>query len=207
MEVVQMSGDGGSDSALTSSDGRIILRPWSRGDALFLAESNADPAIRRYNGAHDRLGRPAEPPSVPEAERTIDEFVQNWRAFETSGVPAGVAFAVTEGRSGALVGCCGVDHWTGEDVAQFGYWIAPGARGHGYATRAVGVLSRWLFELGAARIALTIVAGNEGSIAVARRAGFVYEGTMRSHSVWQGQRCDVMMFGALATEWQPPAGI
>jgi RimJ/RimL family protein N-acetyltransferase len=36
---------------------------------------------------------------------------------------------------------------------------------------------------------------------VARRAGFVYEGTMRSHGVWQGQRCDVMWFAALPLEW------
>jgi hypothetical protein len=50
-------------------------------------------------------------------------------------------------------------------------------------------------------IFLTIVAGNEDSVAVARRAGFVYEGTMRAHGVWQGQRCDVMLFAALALEW------
>jgi RimJ/RimL family protein N-acetyltransferase len=58
-----------------------------------------------------------------------------------------------------------------------------------------------LFELGAARAFLTIVAGNEASAAVARRAGFVYEGTMRSHGVWHGRRCDVMWFAALPLEW------
>jgi RimJ/RimL family protein N-acetyltransferase len=36
---------------------------------------------------------------------------------------------------------------------------------------------------------------------VARRAGFVYEGTMRGHGVWQGERCDVMWFAALPLEW------
>jgi RimJ/RimL family protein N-acetyltransferase len=99
------------------------------------------------------------------------------------------------------VGCCGVDDWTKEDVAQFGYWIAPNARGRGYATRATILLTRWLFDLGAARVFLTIVAGNEDSVAVARRAGFAYEGTMRAHGVWQGQRCDVMLFAALPHEW------
>ena len=63
------------------------------------------------------------------------------------------------------------------------------------------LLTRWLFELGAARVFLTIVAENEESVAVARRAGFVYEGTMRSHGVWQGRRCDVMWFAALPLEW------
>jgi Acetyltransferase (GNAT) domain len=79
-------------------------------------------------------------------------------------------------RSGELAGCCGVDDWSKADVAQVGYWIATNARGRGYATRAAVLLTRWLFELGAARVFLTIVAGNEGSIAVARRAGFVFEG-------------------------------
>ncbi len=86
-------------------------------------------------------------------------------------------------------------------MAQFGYWIAADARGRGYATRAVILLTRWLFELGAARVFVTIVAGNEGSVAVARRAGFVHEGTMRAQSAWQGERCDVMWFAALPLEW------
>ena len=86
-------------------------------------------------------------------------------------------------------------------MAQFGYWIADGARGRGYATRAVILMTRWLFDLGAARAFLTIVADNEGSVAVARRAGFVHEGTMRAHSVWQGERHDVLLYAALPLEW------
>ena len=185
---------------VTLSDGLVTLRPWSRDDARFMAEAHADPAIRRYNGSHDRLGHPTPPLSTTDAEAVIDEFVSNWRAFAATGTPA-VAFAIQDTRSGELVGACGVDDWTAEDVAQFGYWIAPNARGRGYATRAVILLTRWLFDMGAARVFLTIVAGNEGSVAVARRAGFVYEGTMRAHSVWQGERYDVMWFAALPLEW------
>lgn len=196
-----MSELGGNGPIVTLSDGRVTLRPWSRDDARFMAEASADPAIRRYNGAHDRQGHPAPPLSNLQAEAAIERFVLGWRAFAATGAPGGVAFAITDARSGELVGCCGVDDWTEEDVAQFGYWIAADARGRGYATRAVILLTRWLFELGAARVFLTIVAGNEGSVAVARRAGFVYEGTMRAHSVWQGERCDVMWFAALPLEW------
>ena len=184
------------------SDGVVTLRPWSRDDAGFMAEANADPAIRRYNGVLDRLGHPAAPLSITGAEAVIDEFALAWRAFETTGTPSGgVAFAITDAESGELVGCCGVDDWSKADVAQFGYWLAAGARGRGYATRAAILMTRWLFELGAARAFVTIVAGNEASVAVARRAGFVYEGTMRSHGVWQGERCDVMWFAALPHEW------
>jgi RimJ/RimL family protein N-acetyltransferase len=164
-----------------------------------MAEAFADPAIRRYNGAHDRLGRPAPTLSIEDAEAIIDEFASSWRAFGAAEPPSGVAFAITDAASGGLVGCCGVDDWSKGDVAQFGYWIGPSARGRGYATRAVVLLTPWLFELGAARVFLTVEADNEASAAVARRAGFVHEGTMRAHSVWQGERIGVMWFAALRT--------
>jgi RimJ/RimL family protein N-acetyltransferase len=166
-----------------------------------MAQASADSAIRRCNGVHDRDGRPAPPISVLQAEAAIDQFAGSWREFAKTGTPSGVAFVITDAESGASVGCCGVDDWTEEDVAQFGYWVAADARGRGYATRAAILMTRWLFELGAARAFVTIVAGNDGSVAVARRAGFVYEGTMRAHSIWQGERHDVMWFAALPLEW------
>lgn len=186
---------------MTLSDGIVTLRPWTSDDAAFFADASADPAIRRYNGVLDRLGWPAPPPSIRDAEAVLQEFALNAQTFASTGNPSGVAFAVTDAGSGEVVGCCGVDDWSHHDVTQFGYWIAPDARGRGYATRAAVLLTRWLFGLGAARVTLKIVAGNEASVAVARRAGFQYEGTMRSHGVWQGQRCDVMLFAALPHEW------
>lgn len=191
----------GNDPSVTLSDGTVTLRPWSRGDAPFMAEASADPAVRRYNGVHDRQGRPAPPLSIQDAEVAIDRFVHSWGGYRTTRTPSGVAFAISDARSGELVGCCGVDDWSEEDVAQLGYWLAAGARGRGYATRAVVLLTRWLLGLGAARVFLTIVTGNEESVAVARRAGFGYEGTMRAHTVWEGERCDVMWFAALPLKW------
>ena len=196
-----MSETGADDPVVTLSDDIVILRPWSRDDAWFIAGASADPAIQRYSVPHDRRGDPTPPLSITTAEATIDEFAANWRAFAATGTPSGVAFAITDARSGEVAGMCGVDDWSNEDVAQIGYWLAANARGRGYATRAVILLTRWLFALGAARVFLTIVAGNEASVAVARRAGFVYEGTMRSHGVWQDERCDVMWFAALPLEW------
>ena len=196
-----MTEDDGGRPAVTLSDDRVTLRPWAAADARFLSEASADPAIRRYNGGHDRHGHPSAPPSPAEAETIIEEFERHRRAFAATGRPSGVGFAITDTVTGAVVGCCGVDDWNDEDVAQIGYWIAPEARGHGYATCAAVLLTRWLFDLGAARVFLTVVAGNEGSVAVARRSGFSYEGTMRSHSVWRDRRYDVMWFAALPAEW------
>ncbi|HUF31991.1 MAG TPA: GNAT family protein [Acidimicrobiales bacterium] len=192
--------------AVTLSDGTVALRPWSPEDAWFMAEANADPAVQRYNGTLDRFGYPAAPMSTNDAEAVIAEFTLSWQVFATQEMPgAGVAFAIVDATSGDLLGCCGLDDWSKTDVVQFGYWIGPRARGRGYATRAATLLTRWLFDLGAARVVLKIVDGNDASAAVARRAGFVYEGTMRSQGVWQGQRCDVMFFAALPLEWTPSA--
>jgi RimJ/RimL family protein N-acetyltransferase len=186
---------------VTLSDDAITLRPWSNNDAAFMADAFADPAIRRYNGVLDRQGHPAPPLSITEAEAVIDDFSLQWQAFAATKIASGVAFVIVDATSGDLVGCCGVDDWSKADVAQIGYWIAASARGRGYATRAVILLTHWLFDLGAARVFLTIVAENEASIAVARRAGFTYEGTMRAHSAWQGRRCDVVWFAALPLDW------
>lgn len=196
-----MSEVGPDGLTVNLSDGQVTLRLWSIDDAPFLAAAMTDPAIRRYNGAHDRFGRPAAPPSIAEAEARIAEFVLGSRAFAKTGDASGVVFAITDASSGALLGCSGVDLWNDEDVVQFGYWLAAGARGHGYATCAVVLLTQWLFANGAARAYMTVVAGNESSTAVARRAGFTYEGTMRGHSVWQGERQDVQWFAALPHEW------
>ena len=62
-------------------------------------------------------------------------------------------------------------------------------------------MTQWLFDLGAARALLTIQSTNTASAAVARRAGFVHEGTLRRHGVWQGQRQDVDVYAALPGEW------
>jgi RimJ/RimL family protein N-acetyltransferase len=185
------------------SDDVVTLRPWSTDDAGFIADASADPAIQRYSVPHDRHGHPTPPLSIGDAETAIDGFAADWRTFVTTGRPSGVTFAITDAASGEVAGMCGVDQWSTEDVAQVGYWLAPSARGRGHATRALILMTRWLFELGAARVFLTIEEGNTASVEVAHRAGFVHEGTMREQGVWRDERRDVMWFAALPREWTP----
>lgn len=178
---------------VTLSDDAVVLRPWTPADAGFLHTASLDPAIQRYNGP--------VPDSVEDAALVIERIEGCWRAFQTKGDPAGVAFAIVDAESGEAVGMCGVDDWSDTDVAQFGYWLAADARGRGLATHAVTLMTSWLFELGAARVFLTIQSENAASAAVARRAGFTYEGTLRSYGVWRGQRKDVEVFAVLPHEW------
>jgi RimJ/RimL family protein N-acetyltransferase len=189
---------GGDPSPVTLTDDVVVLRPWTRSEASFIVEASRDPAIARYNGP--------PPDSLADAFAVIESFDRNWNAFAVSGNPTGVAFAIVDAASGELVGMCGVDDWSSTDVAQFGYWVAAGARGQGFATRAVRLMTGWLFKLGAARVFVTIVSENAASVAVARRAGFTYEGTLRAYGVWQDQRQDVDVFAVLPHEWSAGSG-
>jgi RimJ/RimL family protein N-acetyltransferase len=158
-----------------------------------MAEASRDPAIERYNGP--------PPDSLADAISVSERIERVWRSFQVQGDPAGAAFAIVDATSGEPVGMCGIDSWSSTDVVQFGYWLAAGARGRGLATRAVTLMTGLLFEIGAARVFLSIQSENAASAAVARRAGFTYEGTLRAHGVWQGQRQDVDVFAALPDEW------
>lgn len=180
-------------SPVTLSDDVVVLRPWGSADGSFLAEASRDPAIERFNG-------PA-PASRADAIAVIERIEQCWARFDAKGELTGAAFAIVDAASGEPVGMCGVDHWSSTDVAQFGYWLAAGSRGRGLATRAVTLMTGWLLELGAARVFLTIESENLASAAVARRAGFTFEGTLRALGVWQGQRKDIDMFAVLPDEW------
>ena len=64
---------------------------------------------------------------------------------------------------------------------ELGYVIAPEARGQGVATEALRRLTDWAFaELDVLRAELLISVDNEASKVVAKRSGYVYEGTLRS---------------------------
>ena len=184
---------GGDPALVTLSDDVVVLRPWIRSEASFIAEASRDPAIERYNGPPPR--------SLADAVAVIEGFARNWHTFAVSGNPTGVAFAIVDAASGEPVGMCGIDDWSNTDVAQFGYWLAAGARGRGFATRAVTLMTGWSFKLGAARVFLTIESENAASAAVARRAGFTYEGTLRAYGVWQNRRQDVDVFAVLPHDW------
>lgn len=178
---------------VTLSDDVVVLRPWIPADASFMTTASRDPAIQRYNGP--------PPESLADATSVIRGMEQSWRSFAAHGDPTGVAFAIVDAASAEPVGMCGLDDWSRTDVAQFGYWLAADARGRGLATRAVTLMTSWLIELGAARVFLTIQSENAPSAAVARRAGFTYEGTLRADGVWQGRRQGVDVFAVRPDDW------
>ena len=68
-------------------------------------------------------------------------------------------------------------------------------------TRAVRLLSRWVFDnLPIERIQITVHPDNEASRAVAERAGYVFEGILRSYIEIKGRPRDAAMYSLLRTD-------
>jgi len=84
------------------------------------------------------------------------------------------------------------------DIGEIAYVIAPAARGRGIAPAAVRLLSEWaLPTLRLARLQLSIAPGNAASVRVAEKAGYRYEGLLRSLKVIRGHRVDSLLYSRL----------
>ena len=99
---------------------------------------------------------------------------------------------------GEFVGSAGLHLTPGALGPGVGYWIAPWARGHGYAAEAAHALAEWGLALGAPRVHLLADVGNAASQAAAARAGFTREGVLRSCLDYRdGSRGDAVVFSRL----------
>jgi RimJ/RimL family protein N-acetyltransferase len=166
------------------TDGIVALRSWERADAPAIVECiDGDAEIAAW------LDRVPQPYSLTDAEGYIA-----WAGEEK--------FAVTEAESGRVVGSIGLRWDEADGVAEVGYWIRADARGNGYMTRAVRLISRHAFESGAARVFLRADPQNVGSCRVAEKAGYTREGVMRA-AHWNarlGRRQDWAMYSLLPGE-------
>ncbi|MFN2595413.1 MAG: GNAT family N-acetyltransferase [Actinomycetota bacterium] len=169
------------------TDGVVELRQWTTDDASFLLEACRDADIRRF-----WLRQPVE--TLDDATGMIDTFAASWAGYRTFGTMKKLAFAIADVVSGAPLGLCGVDEWSDDDAVQIGYFLASAQRRSGYTTRAVRLLTKWLFDLGATKVFATTDALNVASIAVLRRAGFAYEKTLREFGTHDGEQYDLAFY-------------
>lgn len=85
-------------------------------------------------------------------------------------------------ENGKFIGGSGL-HFRGLQIPAFeiGYWIRSGYEGKGYVIEAVNAITRIGFEVGQAnRIFIRCDIHNHRSQSVARRAGYLFEGTFRN---------------------------
>ncbi len=125
-----------------------------------------DPLVQRYSGylLPDRQA----------ALLAVQAFASAWAEG------TGAAWAIDE-PGGTLVGSLRFGLADAElGLGTVGYWLTPQARGRGVASAALVTGSGAVFtRLGWHRIELRHAVENERSCAVARRAGYRPEGTLR----------------------------
>jgi len=167
--------------------GGLELRPWDLGDADVLLAAGRDPAIRQWNLLVVE--------SPEDARNRIERMHGRWQA-ERSAI-----WAIARPGGGEAVGLIG---WNDVDLkggsAEIVYWILPAARGGGVVVEAVKRVSRWaLEELGLHRLRLCHSVANPASCRVAVKAGYSFEGTMRSALLhadgWHDQHLHALVQG------------
>lgn len=87
-------------------------------------------------------------------------------------------------------------------TAELSYFLRASARGRGLATRAALLATDWGFrERGLGRVFLRVDPENTGSVALAERAGFTFEGVERASAVYpDGRRFDSRVYSLLPAE-------
>ncbi|MCC2616503.1 GNAT family N-acetyltransferase [Aestuariibacter halophilus] len=145
---------------------RLILRPFTEDDAPALHEVNRLPEVMRF---------------IAPVEQSVDDTL----AYLKQGPLADYAkygygrHALIDKASGTLIGFCGLKYLPDLDDVDIGYRMLPEYWGQGLATEASEVLMDYARNtLGLTRVIALALPDNHGSIAVMKKLGLVYEGTV-----------------------------
>jgi RimJ/RimL family protein N-acetyltransferase len=173
---------------------RVRLRPYRPGDgaAVWAAIEESREHLRPW------MPWVGEHISPDDSEAFVRRMHGQWILREDMGM------GIWHRTEGTYLGSTGV-HPQDRDVPSFevGYWIRASQQGRGYAAEATRLMCRFAFEtLGAVRLLLRCDTRNVRSASVARRVGFVEEGTVRSDSRDPlGGLRDTLMFSLLREEY------
>ncbi|KOG57120.1 acetyltransferase [Streptomyces griseoflavus] len=183
---------------VTLTTERLILRPFESADAPAVYAACQDPDIPRWT-----LSMPS-PFEMAQAHDYVRTSQEGWRT------DTHCRFAVTAKADGALVGAVSLFRLAldaPERQAEISYWTAKEQRGQGRTTEAVREVARWAFTgLGIERLEWIAEAGNAGSRAVALKAGFVMEGTLRAKIALRGVRRDAWVGSLLPGDLELASG-
>lgn len=92
---------------------------------------------------------------------------------------------------------------TDSHFGEIGYWLGKEFSGKGIVTKSVKVMSNFGFNtLKLHKIVLRIIDGNEKSVAVAKRAGYHYEGRQIKQRLLHGNYYDYLVYYHLRENWQ-----
>jgi RimJ/RimL family protein N-acetyltransferase len=171
------------------SDGDIRLRLRADADVPAIVAACQDPEIPRWTRVAEEYD-----------EQTAHRFAAEADREQREGV--GLHLLVVDAEADTLLASVGIVEidWD-ESRCELGYWAVAEHRGRGVVPRAVRLLSRWIFEsLPIERIGIAAEPGNAASRRVAEKAGFSFEGVLRSWFVNKGRRRDAAMYSLIRGE-------
>ena len=165
------------------------IRRWELSDARDLATALSNKKIQ--DNLRDGL-------PYPYTEQDGKEFISAMLAANENDT---FAFAITV--NGKVIGSIGAFRQTNihNKTAELGYYIAEEYWGKGIMTEAVKQLCDYVFShTDIIRIYAEPFAYNIGSCRVLEKAGFQYEGTLRSNALKNGNVLDMKMYSKLKTD-------
>jgi RimJ/RimL family protein N-acetyltransferase len=112
-------------------------------------------------------------------ERALREFMELLPGLAATGLQ--IPGLIEDESTGEILGGASLHHWDPfRRRIEVGYWLFPGARGRGVATRVTRALAAHAFSQGALRVEAVVRVGNAESERVLERAGFTREAVLRS---------------------------
>jgi RimJ/RimL family protein N-acetyltransferase len=140
-------------------DGVVSLRLWAETDVDQIREACQDPRTQQYIPIPRPYGR-------ADAEAYVERTHRQWSSGEKA------AFAIVDANDHAVV-LGAISLAVARPTGNAAYWIAPGVRGLGLASRALRLVTHWgMHEVGLGVILLEIHHSNEASRRVAEAAGY-----------------------------------
>jgi RimJ/RimL family protein N-acetyltransferase/nitrite reductase/ring-hydroxylating ferredoxin subunit len=172
------------------TDGVVSLRQFSAEDVPAIVAACQDPDIQRW------IPMIPVPYTEADARRYVLMTLQAWHDG------ASFEFAIVDPADDHLLGSIGLHIGPNPRRHAIGYWVGPGSRRQGVASRAVRLAVMWGFEnLAIERLALWTLPGNVASQAVAEKAGFRKEGLVRNWEADRDERpVDAVMFSMTADD-------
>lgn len=165
------------------------IRKWKLSDAKDLAVALSNRKIQ--DNLRDGL-------PYPYTEQDGADYISSMLSANENDT---FAFAITVDNK--VVGSIGVFRQENihRQTAELGYYVAEEYWGRGIMTEAVKQICEYVFCKGdILRIYAEPFAYNAASCRVLEKAGFQYEGTLRSNAVKNGKVIDMKMYSLLKTE-------
>lgn len=168
---------------------KCIIRKWKLSDAKDLAKALSNRKVQ--DNLRDGL-------PYPYLEQDANNYISSMLSANENDT---FAFAIT--IDDKAIGSIGVFRQQNihRQTAEMGYYISEEYWGKGFMTEAVKQICEYVFEHSdIIRIYAEPFSCNMGSCRVLEKAGFQYEGTLRSNAIKNSKVMDMKMYSLLREE-------